>query len=190
MSPLCKHIQWRLYVTDAYQQTSLCDPRCSLALLSDGADGQRKTDTTRQEAKHLNHFVAVGLGVSSRHGKDPDLLCLGAAVSQRQRHLSVGGAVCGVGPGHLEKHQSQSPRGKKLLFFCVMEELGRTRSFKTKSNCFQFAQLQKKDSAYKVEAIIPTGAQMHVRSHYERCDCTRSLTAPLDCCFYSHHKPL
>lgn len=43
------------------------------------------------------------LGISSRHGEDPDLLRLGAAVSQRQRHLPVGGAVCGVGPANLEK---------------------------------------------------------------------------------------
>lgn len=43
------------------------------------------------------------LGISSSHGKDSDLLRLGAAVSQRQGHLPVGGAVCGVGPGNTEE---------------------------------------------------------------------------------------
>lgn len=172
MSRLCKHIKLRLYVTDAYQQTSLCDPRCSLAPLSDRADGQKKTDTTRQEAKHLNHFIAVGLGISSRHGKDPDLLCLGAAVGQRQRHLSVGGAVCGVGPGNLEEHQCQISRdsaveqltcgGKRnSWFFFVMEELSRTRSVKRSKIKLVFPITKKKDSAYEVQTIYTTGAQMH-----------------------------
>lgn len=44
------------------------------------------------------------LGIPSGHGKDSDLLRLGAAVSQRQGHLSVGGTVCGVGPGSSEQH--------------------------------------------------------------------------------------
>lgn len=54
---------------------------------------------------YLDHFVAMRLRISSRHGKDSDLLRLGATVSQRQGHLPVGGAVCGVGPGNTEDHQ-------------------------------------------------------------------------------------
>lgn len=49
-------------------------------------------------ASYFDHLVAMRLGVSSGHGKDSDLLCLGAAVSQRQGHLPVGGAVRRVGP--------------------------------------------------------------------------------------------
>lgn len=53
---------------------------------------------------YLDHFVALGLGVPSGHGKDPDLLGLGTAVGQRQGHLPVGGAVCGVGPGETREN--------------------------------------------------------------------------------------
>lgn len=123
MPCLCKHIKLRLYVTDAYQQTSLCDPCCSLALLSDRPDGQKKKDTTKKKVKHLNHLIAVGLGISSRHGKDPDLLCLGAAVSQGQCHLSVGGAVCRVGPGNLENGQSQISRDSARVWKMLISSL-------------------------------------------------------------------
>jgi len=54
---------------------------------------------------YLDHLVALGLGVPPRHGQDPDLLGLGAAVSEREGHLPVGGAVCGVRPGRTEKER-------------------------------------------------------------------------------------
>lgn len=111
---LCKHIKWRLYVTDAYQQTAPCDPCRSLAPLSRRPGEQEKTDAASRAATHLDHLVAVRLGISSRHGEDPDLLRLGAAVGQGQRHLPVGGAVCGVGPGNSEEHQSQTSRNSAL----------------------------------------------------------------------------
>lgn len=115
---LCKNIKLRFYVTDAYQQTALCDPhrllpRGDRCILRQGwGQTDKKADTMeradkRRRASHLNHFIAMRLGISSRHGEDPDLLRLGAAVSQRQCHLPVGGAVCGVGPANLKKRQSQ-----------------------------------------------------------------------------------
>lgn len=55
-------------------------------------------------ACYFDHLVAMRLRISSRHGKDSDLLCLGAAVSQRQGHLPVGGAVCGVGPENMKDY--------------------------------------------------------------------------------------
>lgn len=68
--------------------------------------GQKNTtDGQRVRECYLDHFVAMRLRISSRHGEDSDLLRLGATVSQRQGHLPVGGAVCGVGPGNTEDHQ-------------------------------------------------------------------------------------
>lgn len=55
------------------------------------------------------------LRIPSSHGKDPDLLCLGAAVSQRQGHFPVGGAVCGVGP---DKTQETNHRCQNKELFC------------------------------------------------------------------------
>lgn len=40
-------------------------------------DGQNRRD------RHLDHFITMRLGIPSGHGKDSDLLCLGAAVGQR-----------------------------------------------------------------------------------------------------------
>lgn len=54
--------------------------------------------------QNLDHFIAMRLGIPSGHGKDSDLLRLGAAVGQRQGHLPVGGTVCGVGSGNLEHY--------------------------------------------------------------------------------------
>ena len=61
---------------------------------------------------YLDHLAALGLRVATRHGQDPDLLGLGAAVSQREGHLPVGGAVCGVGPGRRERETGVKTRIK------------------------------------------------------------------------------
>lgn len=109
VASLCKHVRSCLHVTgyDAYQQMALCDPAfcfvfSSLCRQKYSLKGLRKD---KQLSRcHLDHFIAMGLRISSSHGKDSDLLRLGAAVSQRQRHLPVGGAVCGVGPGNSRGH--------------------------------------------------------------------------------------
>jgi len=64
---------------------------------------ERQTDIKRASENYFDHFVAMRLRISSSHGKYSDLLCFGAAVGQRQGHLPVGGAVCGVRPGKMEK---------------------------------------------------------------------------------------
>lgn len=45
---------------------------------------------------YLDHLISLGLWVSASHGQNSDLLCLWAAVSKREGHFPVCGAVCGV----------------------------------------------------------------------------------------------
>lgn len=96
MTTLCKHVRLYYYVSShgACQQLTSSH--------SSGLCGNKRIPTPDGSC-YLDHFIAMGLGISSSHGKDSDLLCLWAAVSQRQGHLPVGGAVCGVGSGSAEK---------------------------------------------------------------------------------------
>lgn len=96
VTTLCKHVRLCYYVSShgACQQLTSSD--------SSSLCGNKRIPTLHCSC-YLDHFIAMGLGISSSHGKDSDLLCLWAAVSQRQGHLPVGGAVCGVGSGSAEK---------------------------------------------------------------------------------------
>lgn len=57
-------------------------------------------------AHYLDHLIPLGLRISAGHGQDADLLSLGAAVRQRQRHLPVSGTVCGMRPAQEQHTQS------------------------------------------------------------------------------------